>query len=186
MHRWDRTPGVTHADLIKVGERWLRSHGCRVVLSEQTVDSGEVPDIIGWRSNAHSIVIECKVSRSDFLADQKKASRNPEIGMGCERLYLVPKGLLTKFDLPPGWGLLEYHKREVQLAFRPSSRSCRKEAGFVSEMKLLVASLRRVEVRIEPQTITDFLKWKNRMAEYNGGQLPEGLSSPEEEAAQIF
>jgi hypothetical protein len=38
-----------------------------------------------------------------------------------------------------------------------------------------------VEVRIEPQTITDFLKWKNRMAEYNGGQLPQGLVPPEQE-----
>ena len=46
---------------------------------------------------------------------------------------------------------------------------------------LHVASLRRVEVRIEPQTITDFLKWKNRLAEYNGGRLPEGVTSPEEE-----
>jgi hypothetical protein len=42
-------------------------------------------------------------------------------------------------------------------------------------MNLLLASLRRVEVRIEPQTITDFLKWKNRMARYNGGMLPQGL-----------
>jgi hypothetical protein len=48
-------------------------------------------------------------------------------------------------------------------------------------MNLLLASLRRVEVRIEPQSITDFLKWKNRMAEYNRGLLPEGLVSAERE-----
>jgi hypothetical protein len=47
---------------------------------------------------------------------------------------------------------------------------------------LLLASLRRVEVRIEPQSITDFLKWKNRMAEYNRGVLPEGLEEAEQEA----
>ena len=51
----------------------------------------------------------------------------------------------------------------------------------MKEMNLLLASLRRVEVRIEPQTITEFLKWKNRMAEYNGGRLPEGLASTEQE-----
>jgi hypothetical protein len=50
------------------------------------------------------------------------------------------------------------------------------------EMNLLLASLRRVEVRIEPQTITEFLKWKNRMAEYNGGTYPTGLTPPEQEA----
>ncbi len=52
----------------------------------------------------------------------------------------------------------------------------------MKEMNLLLASLRRVEVRIEPQTISEFLKWKNRMAEYNGGRLPEGINSREEEA----
>jgi hypothetical protein len=44
-----------------------------------------------------------------------------------------------------------------------------------------LASLRRVEIRIEPQSITDFLKWKNRMAEYNRGSLPQGILPREEE-----
>ena len=49
-------------------------------------------------------------------------------------------------------------------------------------MNLLLASLRRVEIRIEPQSITDFLKWKNRMAEYNRGALPEGLVEADRES----
>ncbi len=48
-------------------------------------------------------------------------------------------------------------------------------------MNLLLASLKRVELRIEPQSITDFLKWKNRMSEYNRGVLPEGLTAVTEE-----
>jgi hypothetical protein len=48
-------------------------------------------------------------------------------------------------------------------------------------MNLLLASLRRVEVRVDPQSITDFLKWKNRMAEYNRGSMPEGLCAAQEE-----
>jgi hypothetical protein len=52
---------------------------------------------------------------------------------------------------------------------------------MMKEMNLLLASLRRVEVRIEPQTITDFLKWKNRMIEYNGGVIPTGISPAESE-----
>jgi hypothetical protein len=51
----------------------------------------------------------------------------------------------------------------------------------MKETNLLLASLRRVEVRIEPQTITDFLKWKNRMAAYNGGRLPQGMAPTEHE-----
>jgi hypothetical protein len=53
-------------------------------------------------------------------------------------------------------------------------------------MNLLLASLRRVEVRVEPQSITDFLKWKNRMAEYNRGAMPEGLLSAEEEPNEFL
>jgi hypothetical protein len=49
-------------------------------------------------------------------------------------------------------------------------------------MNLRLASLRRVEVRIEPQSITDFLKWKNRMAEYNRGSLPQGILAAGKEA----
>jgi hypothetical protein len=41
-----------------------------------------------------------------------------------------------------------------------------------------------VEIRIEPQTITEFLKWKNRLAEYNGGTLPQGVTSAEHEYNQ--
>jgi len=62
-----------------------------------------------------------------------------------------------------------------------SAKNLRSATGFEYEMNLLLASLRRVEVRIEPQSITDFLKWKNRMAEYNRGSLPEGLVAADEE-----
>ena len=55
-----------------------------------------------------------------------------------------------------------------------SARDLRTAAGLTYEMNLLLSSLRRVEIRIEPQTITDFLKWKNRMQQYNGGVFPAG------------
>ena len=42
-------------------------------------------------------------------------------------------------------------------------------------------ALSKVEVRIEPQSITDFLKWKNRLASHNGGVLPTGVDSLAEE-----
>ena len=51
----------------------------------------------------------------------------------------------------------------------------------MAEMNLLLASLHRVQLRIEPQTITDFLSWKNRLVEYNGGTMPVGIVPAEEE-----
>src|SRR5438309_6651396 len=100
---------MTHAQLVRMGEHWLRTrYRCGIVLSEQSCASGETPDVIGWKGSCRSVVVECKISRADFLADRDKPFRkDPGLGMGCERLYLVPCGLVGKHELPPKWGLLE-------------------------------------------------------------------------------
>jgi len=172
---------MSHAQLVEKAVDWLRRYRCGVVLSEQACLSGEMPDAIGWKRACHSVVVECKISRADFQADRDKPfRRNPETGLGCERFYLVPEGLLDPKELPAGWGLLEYHNRTIAMS-RPSTKNFRSSVGFKYEMNLLLSSLRRVEVRIGPQSITHFLKWKNRMAEYNRGALPEGIVSASRE-----
>ncbi len=140
-----------------------------------------MPDAIGWKRASHSVLVECKVSRADFIADRCKPFRQKNhLGLGCERFYLTSPGLLDSSELPDGWGLLELRNRKVEVV-RESARNLRSPKGFAYEMNLLLASLRRVEVRIEPQSITEFLKWKNRMAEYNRGAMPEGILAPEQE-----
>jgi hypothetical protein len=167
--------------MVERAVRWLRSYRCGVVLSEQACASGEMPDAIGWKQASHSVLVECKVTRTDFLADRDKPFRKkPEQGVGCERYYFTAPNLVKVEELPAGWGWLEYRRGRIE-TMQPSARNLRTAQGFGYEMNLLLASLRRVEVRIEPQSITDFLKWKNRMAEYNRGTLPEGLSAAEEE-----
>jgi hypothetical protein len=173
---------MTHAKLVSMAVRWLRRYRCGVVLSEQACVSGEMPDAIGWKRACHSVLVESKVSRADFLADRDKPFRQrPEMGVGCERYYLAARGLIRSEELPMGWGLLEVCGREIERV-KASAKNLRSGIGFQNEMNLLLASLRRVEIRIEPESITDFLKWKNRMAEYNRGRLPEGLVAEEEEA----
>ena len=173
---------MTHSQLVRLAEKWLRSYRCGVVLSEQACITGEMPDAIGWKRACHSVLVECKVSRADFLADRAKPFRvRPELGVGCERFYLAPAGLIREDELPTGWGLLACRARKVETV-KAAKKNLRSEKGFACEMNLLLASLRRVEIRIEPQTITDFLKWQNRMAEYNGGQPPEGVTPPAAEA----
>ncbi len=173
---------MTHSLLVSKAVHWLRRYRCGVVLSEQACVSGEMPDAIGWKRACHSVLVECKVTRADFLADRGKPWRlKPEQGVGCERFYLGPAGLIRRDELPAGWGLLELRQNKIDTT-HPSAKNLRSAAGFRYEMNLLLASLRRVEVRVEPQSITDFLKWKNRMAEYNRGNLPEGLASAREEA----
>jgi len=172
---------MTHAQLVEKAVRWLRSYRCGVVLSEQACASGEMPDAIGWKKACHSVLVECKVSRADFLVDREKPfRRKPKHAVGNERFYLTLPRLITVDDLPQGWGLLEYSRGRIDMV-RASAKDLRTAAGFRYEMNLLLASLRRVEVRIEPQSITDFLKWKNRMVEYNRGTLPKGLAGEEDE-----
>ncbi len=105
---------MTHAQLVEHAVAWLRGYRCGVVLSEQACVSGEMPDAIGWKRASHSVLVECKISRADFLADRDKPFRQKsDLGLGCERFYLTPRGfwIQTK-ELPPGWGLLEIHKRQ--------------------------------------------------------------------------
>ena len=172
-----------HALLVSKAVHWLRSHyKCGVILSEQYCATGEVPDVIGWKGFCRSVLIECKVSRADFLVDAAKPFRqSPEEGMGCERFYLAPAGVIRREEMPKHWGLLELRAREIFIAVKPGRIDLRSPAALMKEMNLLLASLRRVELRIEPQSITDFLKWKNRLADYNGGALPEGVASIEQE-----
>jgi hypothetical protein len=172
---------MTHAQLVEKAVRWLRGYRCGVVLSEQSCVSGEMPDAIGWKHACHSVLVEGKVARADFLADRAKPFRlKPEYGVGCERFYLAPATLIRSEELPQGWGLLECRGDKIDMVSR-SAKNLRSAIGFRCEMNLLLASLRRVEVRIEPQSITDFLKWKNRMAGYNRGTLPEGIVRAEDE-----
>jgi hypothetical protein len=171
--------------MVELAVRWLRSHRCGVILSEQACVSGEMPDAIGWKQACHSVLVECKVTRADFLADRAKPFRvKPERGVGNERYYFTPAALVRIEELPAGWGLLELAHGRVETV-QASAKNLRTAGGFRSEMNLLLASLRRVEVRIEPQSITDFLKWKNRMVEYNRGTLPEGLK-PREAEMNVF
>jgi len=104
---------LAHSHLIDIAERWLmKSKGCGFVLRElQCSGTSEIPDIIGFKlSNPYShssILVECKVSRADFLADAKKDfRRKPESGVGAFRFYLCPAGVIHPEDLPRSWGLV--------------------------------------------------------------------------------
>src|SRR6185437_7822808 len=107
---------MTHSHLVEEAIHWLRRHGCGIVLSEQSCSSGETPDAIGWKRRNHSVVVECKISRPDFLADAAKPWRSdPACALGCERYYLSPAGLIDVVELPLGWGLLEWQRREIRV-----------------------------------------------------------------------
>lgn len=95
---------ITHADLVKRAQKWL-SNRCTVVLTEYRSYSPAVPDAIGF-NNRQSFVIECKVSREDFKADQHKSHRQFINQMGNYRYYMVLPHTVCAADIPENWGLL--------------------------------------------------------------------------------
>lgn len=111
-------PAFTHKQLCDLAVNWLKransrsGPGCQVAFSESKGHwEGEVPDAIGFRAAVYkesSVVVEVKVSRSDFLADKKKPHRiDPAKGMGLYRYFMAPKGIIKPEELPAGWGLIE-------------------------------------------------------------------------------
>ena len=117
---------LSHGDLCVIAKGFLMKsfsrggHGCRVATMEPKISflDGESPDAIGFRVSSPSygggsVVVECKTSRSDFLSDRKKPHRiSPSSGMGRFRYYLCPKDMISREELPDGWGLLYLGSRK--------------------------------------------------------------------------
>lgn len=134
-----------HSYLVKRAERWLRgTQRCSVVLIETNTSGLEHPDAIGWGYQGESVLIECKATRSDFLAEAKKPFRSmPTLGMGRFRYYMTPPGLLQLTEIPDGWGLLEVDTNRVRVK-RKSSRFELGDVASKSECMLLTSAVNRV------------------------------------------
>ena len=103
----------THQKLVDIAHQWvIKNTSCGFAIKELKTLEREQPDVLGFGSGQHSVLIEVKISRSDFLADRKKSFRNnPSIGMGTQRFYCCPNGLINKEELPVGWGLLYVNEK---------------------------------------------------------------------------
>jgi len=143
-----------HDNLVLRAERWLKTMGCGVVFRDEfspSTHSGEHPDAIGWRDGL-SIMIECKVSRSDFLADKKKRFRiDPSLGMGDWRFMMCQPGIIKVQDLPEGWGLLYVTNKTIQKvhAVPPNSQWWSKkpfEGAKRYELQMMYSAMRRMVV----------------------------------------
>lgn len=108
---------MTHDEIAEWGAVRVSRMGYPFAFANMTsATAGEQPDVLGMDAYAGSILVEVKVSRSDFLADKKKPWRKPGQGMGQRRAYLTPKGLLSPDEVPYGWELWEVHgKTKPQL-----------------------------------------------------------------------
>lgn len=147
---------LTHTDLCNIAYTFLKRNGFGVAFHDRFragTLSGEQPDAMGFRSGT-SCLIECKVSRSDFLADKKKRFRkDPAMGMGDWRFMMAPKGLIKVTELPKGWGLLEVSEsgRVFKVKGWPMNTQWISDSPFVgsrdNERAYMYSALRRMEIR---------------------------------------
>jgi hypothetical protein len=143
---------ITHAMLVENAKEWLiHSKQCNPVFAEKgCARISEIPDAIGWNADG-SIVVECKVSKSDLMADAKKPFRvKPAIGMGRLRYMLLPEELYAVTDDHDfrGWGVLTtttigqtlLRPRQVRL-----KRSVEHEYNVLAELNFLRSRILEVQ-----------------------------------------
>jgi len=139
---------MTHDELVERSVRWLRgTMRCGVVLSEVSGSGHEQPDAIGWKHGGLlSILVEVKVTRQDFFADQKKWHRKAGRGVGQERYYFVPGLLVDPGELPDGWGLACLDSRNRVRVMRRVKCERYDPEVWRRELPLLYSALRKVEL----------------------------------------
>ena len=128
-----------------------------IVAVELNVTGAENPDVWGYDGYS-TVVIEVKVSHSDFKADQKKMWRNvvPEQQAGNKRWYLCPEGIIKPDELPEGWGLLYWDGKRIYPVVPPVPRM----QGCHADMRILYSLMfregmtgRTYDYRGRPSTI---------------------------------
>ena len=105
---------MNHKDLVEHAKFWLQTNKkCNPVFTEKGCGSfSEMPDVLGFTAQK-TIVMECKTSRSDLMADKKKPFRESG-GLGNFRYYFMPKELYEQckdYDFN-GWGIVTILKEK--------------------------------------------------------------------------
>jgi DNA-binding XRE family transcriptional regulator len=148
---------MTHDELVGLGRDWLikpyaamadYGHtGCAVVITEISCNTwlGEQPDVLGFTSSrSRSILIECKASRSDFRADKDKPFRkHPEFGLGLQRWFLAPAGIIPVEEIPEKWGLLEAIGKKISVTKKAEVQG----RNYDSELNVLISVMRRLNLQ---------------------------------------
>lgn len=132
---------MTHAEMVECACSWLKRK-YPIVISEMVSGASETPDAIGFDSGTTTIV-ECKVTRADFLRDKKKWFRqNPEQGMGNYRYFLTLPGVIKPEEVDEKWGLLIFNPETKR--FRRLKEAVQQESHLVSQQKILISCIRRI------------------------------------------
>jgi hypothetical protein len=144
---------MTHKELVELSHKFvLKKMSCGFAVKELKTTEKEIVDVLGFGAWNHSVLIEVKVSRSDFLADKKKSFRiNPDEGVGRYRFYCCPKNLIKVEDLPKNWGLIYEEDKKLEIVHNPYCKNPKGNifnGGFIynkdAERAIMYSTLRRI------------------------------------------
>lgn len=112
---------MTHKELVDLSHKFvLKNMSCGFGVKELKTTINEIVDVLGFGAWNHSVLIEVKISRQDFLKDKNKPFRkNPEQGVGKYRFYCCPKNLIKVEDLPNNWGLIWEDRGKLEIVHNP-------------------------------------------------------------------
>jgi len=170
---------MTHAQLVERAVAWLRGYRCGVVLSEQACISGEMPDAIGWK---RARIPCCRVQGfpGRLSADRTSHSvTNPSWDWAAKLLSNALAAAGPKEVRRAGTARSRGRKIEVVRRSAPTCAARR----LAYEMNLLLASLRRVEIRIEPNPLPTFSSGKTACSNTTGA-VPAVWNQPS--GAKLF
>ena len=143
---------MTHKELVDLSHKFvLKNMSCGVAVKELKTTINEIVDVLGFGAHNHSVLLEIKVSRQDFLKDKNKPFRkNPEQGVGKYRFYCCPKNLVQIEDLPENWGLIWEDNGKLEIMFNPYCKNPKGnifKGGFQynrdAERAIMYSALRR-------------------------------------------
>lgn len=139
---------LTHKQLVDIGEKFLKKLNYKIVAKEIKSMSDEIPDVIGFQYDI-STLLECKVSRQDFLKDKSKKFRTVG-GVGNFRFFICPENLILVEELPERWGLIYVdEKSRAKIVHNPYGygniwdRKLGFESNILTERQILFTILRK-------------------------------------------
>lgn len=153
---------MTHDQLAHSLAMHLRADNRMIWEDILSGPSGSVrPDVFvmekSW-ANPNPISYEIKVSKSDFLSDVTKAKWQNYLAFSYGVVFAVPKGLISRKEIPQSCGLIQFNGVSWHTIKRPTLQPCTIDSDML--LKLLMDGDRLLS-KPKPIQNRDFDQWKH-------------------------
>lgn len=177
----------SHNGLLADLAEYLKGDDQRMVFTDVPMGAYSAPRPDVWKiqksfANKNPIAYEIKVSLSDFRSDVTSGKWMKYLDYSAGVIFCVPKGLITKNDLPDGCGLMVRSEKGWRTAKKPTL----KKVSIADDiwMRLLL----RVHQRMETECrIRDFNRYKanQKIRQELGNDVADWLKNRESAESDV-